>query len=222
MLTISRWASTHPKKARGLIVLIYLLINALALAAGNLLTDLSVILDESLIMITSIGLGGVILFYKASSRYRFRKTMDVLLGAGTFLVFLFYGNHAGEKQVYIPGYESLSGNYPATIRPSIKDSVNKKEKHQKIKAGKKDKKKERRKSDLVRSLLFLLVLAGAATLIYLLAALSCSIACSGAEATAWVVFILGTGGIVIGSYFLLRAILRKNPQKETASPSASN
>jgi uncharacterized membrane protein len=52
-------------------------------------------------------------------------------------------------------------------------------------------------------------------LVFLLAGLSCSIACSGSEALAYVVFFLGTFGIVFGAVRIIKSIQKKKPRAKS-------
>ena len=67
-----------------------------------------------------------------------------------------------------------------------------------------------------RAGLIILAIIGALGLLYLLAALSCGIACNGAEGLAIAVLILGTAGIIWGLIAVIRAIKRgrKKEMKE--------
>lgn len=65
------------------------------------------------------------------------------------------------------------------------------------------------KSGAGKGLLIFLTIVGALALLYLLAALSCSIACSGADGLAILVFVAGLGLIVWLSVVVIKRILRK-------------
>ena len=61
--------------------------------------------------------------------------------------------------------------------------------------------------------LLILAIVGAAGLFFLVAALSCSLACNGSDAAAIVVLLLGTAAIVLGLLAVIRSINRKKRQK---------
>ena len=68
-----------------------------------------------------------------------------------------------------------------------------------------------------KAALILLTIVVALALLYLVAALSCSIACSGAEGLAFTVALLGTGGVVFLTVVVIRRILhrrRRDPEPE--------
>ena len=65
-------------------------------------------------------------------------------------------------------------------------------------------------------LIFLAVVV-AAGLLYVLAALACTISCSGAEALAVIVALVGTFGIVFGAIRLIQAILGKKRRKKRST-----
>lgn len=81
----------------------------------------------------------------------------------------------------------------------------------KLKALKKDfrAKKGKDKSNLEKILLVMLVLLGACALAYGVAALACSISCSGQEALAIILAILGLAGIIWLSVLAIKSIFRK-------------
>ena len=61
--------------------------------------------------------------------------------------------------------------------------------------------------------LLILTILVAAGLIYLFLVLGCSIACSGSEALAWVVIILGPAAVIFGAIKLIRHISGKKRRR---------
>ncbi len=64
-----------------------------------------------------------------------------------------------------------------------------------------------------KAILIIITIVAAVGLAYLLAALACTLTCSGAEGLAVLVAIVGLAGIIIGSIALIRAILRMSKKK---------
>ena len=67
--------------------------------------------------------------------------------------------------------------------------------------------------------LIILAIVAALGLLYLVAALSCSLSCNGSDGAAVAVVVLGTAAIVLGLVFVIKSINRKSRSKvETQAP----
>ncbi|MEI9806500.1 MAG: hypothetical protein WDO16_00750 [Bacteroidota bacterium] len=71
-----------------------------------------------------------------------------------------------------------------------------------------------KKQEADRSLLIILTIIGALGLLYLVAALACSLSCSGAEVAAAIVGVIGVVAVVLGVIFIIKAI-NKRPGRRT-------
>ena len=240
MKQISYWAKKHVWQSRALIVLIYILLNILGIFTGRLLNDLNIIIPQlyfiACIIFTIIlwiwypekrytktNISGSILFYR-------RKLFDFSLGLITFLMIIYAGNTwqnlfiqsesaLASKIIPIPKDSAIYNNpliknFITGLKEMDISKLNQREKFRLIKKQiqtiKKD--SETPKSDKV-PLIILSVLAALA-LLYILAFLSCSIACAGSEALAIVVALGGTALIIYLLVRMIKRICNRPPKKE--------
>ena len=166
------------------------------------------------------------IMYKRKANFYYRKTLDFLLASCTFMMIAFWGNHLNDRNFYLPfSAKTATG---ITVKPdnnlnissriiSEDKQLSKKELRKQVKE--KIKKHNLKISTLEKILLITLVVAAAIFALFLLAYLSCSISCSGAEGFAIVVLVLGLIAILGGAYLLIRRILgyqrRKKPDDNT-------
>ena len=224
MRSISLWARDHAWTSRFLIVLvIYPLLNLTGLFLGDLLESLNIVFSSSWTYILSFVIIFLFLFYpgrkeSAYKNYRFRKTMDFLLVVSTFLCILLSGNQlAAGKQIGL-----IPASHAAEIQPAHTTTADKPEKKKSLKKKIQALRKKYRDLDtgakIALTLLAVVVFVGLA---YLLGVLSCSIACSGAEGGAYVVFFLGLGGLIFGLVKVLK-LIHKGPKKKRTTDPATN
>lgn len=76
------------------------------------------------------------------------------------------------------------------------------------------------KNGAEKALWITLTIIGAVGLLYLVAALACSLSCNGADAAAAIVAILGVGAIVWGTIALITRIVKGPKKKKENSPEA--
>ena len=255
MKQISYWAKEHPWAARIIIIACYIGINITGLITGYLLNELSLSLSSLfLFIVILIFLAGVISYPSRTWRgstlskeacYVRRKSFDFLLIACTFFMIVYCGNHFNQLPlnfatseaaiVFTParsadssvkGYKSIE-----SFKASMKNSEGKK---LKWKARKKLLKKQLNEIEMApelstteKILLTILSLAIAFGLFYLLAALSCSISCGGAEGLAIVVAVVGLAAIVLLLVWAFRKIYRKRdlkspPKQNDSTPKETN
>jgi hypothetical protein len=224
MRSISLWARDHAWSSRLLIVLvIYPLLNLTGLFLGDLLESSKIVFSSSWTYILSFVIILLFLFYpgrneRGYKNFRFRKIMDSLLVVSTFLCILLSGNQlaAGNQVGFIPA------SHAALIQPAPTSAVDKPEKKKSLKKKIQSLRKKYRDLDtgakIALTLLAAVVFVG---LVYLLGALSCSIACSGAEGGAYVVFFLGLGGLIFGLVKVLK-LIHKGPKKKRTTDPATN
>ena len=235
MKKISYWAKNHTWQTRGIIVLIYILLNLTGIFIGKLLTDVSVTLPQPVLV--SCLISTIILWswypvknsgrtYSYSRSYVRRKLFDFSLGLVTLLMIIYAGNHwqnlfiktetaqaskviriSKDSSIY---NNSLIQNFIKTIQNKDVSKLSEREKIRLIKQQIKTVKQDKETSKSNKTLLIILSVIVALGLLSGLAALSCSIACGGAEALAAIVMIAGTFLII---FLLVRTIKRiSNPK----------
>ena len=236
MRKISHWASRHTWLTRFIIIGIYVLLNLIGLFLGDLLFSVGVVINPLfLFAISSMVLTGLFLYPSRKEKNKYRnfylrhKTADLFLASSTFLFLTYGGNHLNNSKpsrnsnlyaasVSVPANDTrLLPNkvirenkdpQPETKKPLSKKALKKMLKS-KLHEWRKHYKEAGSGGKAALIILSILVAAG---LIFLLAALACSIACSGAEALSVIVLILGVGLII---FLLVRVIQRitKGPRK---------
>ncbi|WP_157472057.1 hypothetical protein [Neolewinella persica] len=102
----------------------------------------------------------------------------------------------------------LASPTKAEIRKTRRSQI--KELKATIKAWKKEHKGDRKTSKFGQIMLIVLVIMGAVLAGLAVAALSCSLACSGAEGLAIIVMLAGVGGIILLSVVLIKNIIGAN------------
>lgn len=226
MKQLSYWAKLNPRTARFLIVLIYILINFTALIAGALLWALGIELKDGFLLMLAAGTVSLFLFYPAKSGYYKRKFFHGLMAVCTFLLISFFGNRLHNSNTQFMYFNvthavtyNISSNENTIGQPmkSLKEKRFQKKQAQTFLqklAAKKD------RSKAAKILLITLTVIVALGLLYVLAALSCTIACNGVEAVAILVAVAGTFGIVFGAIRIIQAILGKERKKKRKAASA--
>lgn len=158
--------------------------------------------------------------------YARRKLFDLSLGAVTFLMIIYAGNHweklfiknesaQASKVIRISKDSSIFNhflikNFITSIKEKDVANLSQKEKIRIIKKQLKEVKQDKQTSKSDKTLLIILSVLVAIGLLIGLAALSCSISCGGAEALALVVALVGTALII---FLLIRVMKRiSNPR----------
>ena len=221
MKSISKWAHGHKWSSRLIIIfLIYPVLNIFGWILGGMISLEGWQFNEGWYYLLAILFILVAANYPRGSKrhtlknfYFRRKISDSLLATLSFCFIVLSGNRSGyTESIVAPVFATVKNLSAATTeKPSVK-----KEKKALKKLFKKLLHKYRKASDGEKVLLIILTIVVALALIYLLAALSCSIACGGAEGLAYVVFTLGLGGIVFGVVRVIRSISRKSRKKKEA------
>ena len=232
MKHLSYWASKNVWLTRFIILFIYVLLNIVGLTTGDMLFDAGIELNQAFFLLC-IGLTilGVFIYPRHNKKrsspklYRLHKSADAILGAATFLLIVFIGNQLNAVTGINPvnGAQLVSTTVDnnksfLTVHPKEnKKAIAEKKKRNKL-SFREWKKQMKAGITIIRNayrqdkngeriLLISLSVVVAVILILLLAALSCEIACAGAEALAIILFIAGTFGIV---FALVRVIQRIN------------
>ncbi len=225
MKKLSFWSRDHKTSARILIVVGYLILNMAGLFLGDLLHSFTGNFNAAIILIPIILTMVGYFFYPDKKNknvyknfYSRQKLNDGFLVFATFLFLVFAGNKLNENTRWSQSASALSINYPISKNSVENKTVNTKPqkgtkayknfKHR-IKALRKAY-KESSKSEKTLMIIGVVLLAGAVG--YGLAAVACGISCSGSEALAIVVFVVGLGGIIFGAVKLIQRITR-GPKK---------
>lgn len=243
MKKISLWAKNNKWSARFIITGIYILFNILGIVAGRMLYDLQIFIPINVFLLfILLFLAGIMAYpskrnskTSGSSFYLRQKTCDFILAASTFCMIVYAGNnyeqlfsHQQSGILTAIASSSLPGD---SIKSSIKtisafsNSMNDenskpltwKEKKKLLKKQVKEIKESNENSPAGKVLLIILSVITALGLLYLLAALSCSISCGGAEGLAIAVVVLGTGLIIFLLARVIRSIKRKQDKLKPAT-----
>lgn len=242
MRTISYWARANLVKARIAIVLIKLLLWIMAYFVGRTLVELEIILPQLMGIMAAGALVIIAILYpslpdsKLSKLqfYWYQKSCDLLLGALTFILVVFITTN----QLPATGYSSTFATRPVNIRPNqptaeeILKSLEHRDKKTLTRQEKRILKDEFKKQLKVfakanvtgdkhkadNAALIILTIVAAVGLLFLLAGLVCSLSCSGADAAALIVGLLGLVGIIWGTVAIINRI-SKGPKKRKVEPS---
>lgn len=228
MKQISLWGQRHKWAARTIIVLLYLVLNILALLLGDGLLAYGIEVNAGLVYLcTAVYLSIFVLypFRKERKRirnfYHWQKTCDWLMVTTSFLLIISAANlrHSTSSPFRFPAAGAVE---TVSIHPPKPAGVEKKEKGRSL--VKTVKKKLSRTLQKIRAYyksrslagqIFLIALAVllAAGALYGVAALSCNLSCAGSDAAAAVVGLLGTAAVVFLFVRALRGI-RRLPRKD--------
>lgn len=225
MKQLSYWAKANHHRARFLIILIYILINIAGLIVGSLLWESGIQLKEAFMLVLAVAVVLLYVIYPKKATYYKRKLFHGFMAVCTFLIITFFGNqlHNSDSNVFFVNTTKAVTHIANIEQPKTHDPSNiKKEKRLQKKEARSFWKKLAAKNDRSKAakiLLIVLTVVVALGLLYVLAALSCTIACSGAEALAVLVALAGTFGIVFGAIRIIQHILGKERKKKRAKSS---
>lgn len=230
MKKLSSWGFYHPRIARCLMVLIKIVMILLAWYIGNILqlADIYFTTDSFYIIAICI-LPGVLLYpnekrkkvYFERSYYIHQKLCDGIITFFSFSAFiiLFNTNFSldpayGAKPIYRYG-ETTAQNYvnnsPGNGGKKMSEKKSKAAKRSFIKQIKQisslAKKGNKEQISLILEMVFAITLG--ACLGIIVAALSCSLACSGNELAALLVLIFGAGAVATGLITWIRSIIKR-------------
>lgn len=223
MKRLSQWAYNHPRAARLLIVLCYVVLNATGLLLGDLLLLLGVHLGTVLLYgAAAVAALALILYPQRKDKHRYRryylrqKSCDGLLIATTFLLVLSAANL--RQQANTPFHVTQAGavvpaavHYPGSLtpgKPAEKGSFFKSIKNRLAHAFQKVRHYYKAISTRDKILLTALLALLAVAAMYGVIAWACSLSCSGSEAVGWIVLIAGTGAVIFLVMWAGRAINR--------------
>jgi uncharacterized membrane protein YwzB len=227
MKKISRWGKRNPWKTRLIIVLVQLVLAAYAALLGIWLYAQGWALPGYLLSI------GILLFLPACffypdkrSRFQFfrhtyfrQKALDMFLIAVSLVMVMsvsnYYTNAAMTENQPYRAELTVNKTHSKQLKSERKDLRQQLKQHRQtlkaeVKAIVGQMKTQKVTGEQV--LLIILTILLALLLLYGVAALSCSIACSGADGLAVLVFLLGLGLIVWLSIVLIKKISRKGKE----------
>ncbi len=234
MKSISIWAHQHKTAARISIIFIYFLLNIIGLFAGDILYSMHVELPVFFYLAcVLIVFAGLIIYpskknkVKYSNFYTRQKLGDCLLISATFLIIIYNGNSikTNPLQNYNPVYGSTilrSGieHLENISLPAINKNaptISKKDKNFRS-LIKEFRKKYKDATKGQKTFYIILSIVAALFLISILGSLSCSIACSGSQGLANVVFFAGLAGIIFGLIKVIQRITRGKRKKHITEP----
>lgn len=216
MKTMAYWAAAHPLQARWSIAGLQVSLGLLAITQGYLLWQMDWLLSPAIIYTAVSALAFAIFVYPFAdsprlawwSHFGRRKTGDFLLAAVAYIMVL---------QLSIAGYDYLSRPVEVTGQAEFmvhsRTSTIKKGFVYKLKALKNTIREhladERTPVSFWQILLLLLSIVVAFYLLYIVAALSCSISCNGSTALATVVLVLGSAAVIFLLILGIKAIFKK-------------
>lgn len=226
MKKLAFWARENKNSARATIIISYVFLNLIALFLGDLIHSLNIQFTPLFFVFASIlTIVGWMIYPSKNRKKEYRnfflrqKSADLLLISATFLFIVYAGNSLNRNwNAPFNPVQAISIIYPSssthvTESSSTKTSVSKKSLRKKIRAEIKSIRKAYKESSKSQKTLYIiLAVLGAALLTYGLAGLACSISCSGSEALAIVVLVVGLGGIIFGVVKLIQRITRSKPK----------
>jgi len=234
MQKISYWASRHIMAARFFIVIIKIALVVLACYTGTTLYKMHLLLPANLFYgIAFLLMAAAVIFYPADKKTNNRKLLfarkkisDFILPLSAVLLITAWVNNAdvvhsntaayGSNIVKRPTAQEIlkSGKTRAELTGREK-RVLKREffKQLKIYAAATLSGDKARAGEAWKIILAIIALVG---LLYLLAALVCSLSCNGSDTAAVLVGVLGLAGLIWGFIAILKAINRKQKKTETA------
>ncbi len=129
MKKISLWARQHRWESRVLIVVTYIILNAIGLFIGDVLFSSGIIIPASAIYITCfIFITGFILYPSKKDKalyrnfYRRQKFTDFILASTTFLLIISFGNHYNTTQAL--SHSPFQSIYALASKP-VSTAINK-------------------------------------------------------------------------------------------------
>ena len=248
MKKISHWAKNHKKLSRLIIVVSFIILTALGIITGILLSDIGVAISAAaLFLFVAIYFAAVFAYpakslkgnkLSASAFYIRQKNCDFLLVASTFCMIVFFSNQPDKifsfsipLNATAPATSSLPGDSTiktyktvAAFSASLKDENGKslkwKEKKKLLKEQIRAIKKDPGKSNGAKVGLIILSVLVAIGLFYGVASLACTLSCGGSEGAAVVVMIGGTAVIIFLLIIAIRAIVgrKKKPKQPKQDP----
>ena len=242
MKKISYWAKHHVWQSRVLIVSMWLVINIIGIFAGKSLTEINITVPEYFWSVCIVSAIFLIACYPQrigrfagtySKLYTRRKVIDFFLGLVTFFMIIYISNYRQtlfsntqytQASAIIPAHRDSSiSNHPLIknfilkIKSADVSHMSSREKMKLIKQQLRKVNADKEISKSTKTLLIILTVLLAIVLIMGIAALSCTIACSGSEALA---ILVGIGGTFLVAFLAVRLI--KQISRRAATDKSEN
>jgi hypothetical protein len=229
---LSYWAKDHKWASRFIIIFSFIILDILGIITGRLLDDLNITIASSVLLIVASILMLICWKYpsKRKPSYFFQKTCDLVLVLSTFIMFIYFGNRqtspldisfftaSAVSTSSLPGDSTKTYKSIDEFKKMLKDENGKPLKWKKskkiLKQQIKDIKRDKTTSEGGKVGLIILCVLLALVLAYGVAALSCSLSCSGSEGAAVIVAVLGFAGIILLTFFVIRSIVRKSRREK--------
>lgn len=235
MKAISFWAKHNPWKARLFIVLIHILLATTGYWVGNEILSYNIQLPAFLLFVFILLFIAAAIVYpiKKKGNYFRQKICDFTLAASSFFMIVCLANNQNLPAT-IYNSISASSSVSTTLKKEkpmaeeILASLKHRDKSTLSKTEKRILKKEFKEQLKIYSIakvkgnkkdagdagLIILAIVAALGLLYLVAAISCGIACNGADGAAVVVAVLGTAAVILGLILVIKRINRGPRKKE--------
>lgn len=223
MKRLSLWAYHHKGAARLLIVLCYVVLNATGFLVGDLLLLLDVHVSPLLVyLVTAAAIAAFIGYPQRKEKHRYanfygrQKVCDGLLITSTFLFLLCAANgrQADNSPFSLSPVRAVvpvalpSAHVVTNENPEKKTSLFSEVKTRLTQGIQKVRNYYKRLNTTDKIILTALLALVALAALYGVIAWSCSLSCSGSEATGWIVLVAGTGVILFLVMWTARAINR--------------
>ena len=238
MRTISRWANKHIQFTRLLVVILHLAAITFACYLGYQIADEGIFFTPMVLYISLMAwICAAILYPKRIQKgvYKLRKTCDLILAASTFFIFTYATNTEGlfnSEQGKVYAATSIAKELGDPTASEILASLQYRDKSTLTKKEKRILKREFKKQIGLfvkakfqgdddgsgRAGLIILTIIAALGVLYLVAALACSLSCNGMDGAAIAVALLGTAGVVWATIAIIRRINRGPRNKEEPIP----
>lgn len=225
MKTLAFWGRNNKNSARLIIIFSYVLLNLIALFLGDLFYSLNIAFTPIFcVFAVALTLIGYMIYPSKVRKHEYKnffirqKSADLLLVTSTFLFVVYFGNslnttnHSFRNPVQAISFITESNSSAFNHSSVEKKTLSKKDFRKKIRAELKSLRKAYKDSTKGQKTLYIaLAVLAALVLGYGVAALACHISCSGSEALAIVVGIVGIAGIVFGLVKVIQRITRGKP-----------
>jgi hypothetical protein len=232
MKAISYWARRNPTPSILIIILLHFTLAFIWLILGVDLYDQGILLPAWMMNLSIIIFLVAVAFYPVRGlhywvlrhSYWRQKTMDLTLLLSSALMIICYANQSTDMSSISAPQIQEARAMPIALK--LKDEVargidkaEKKSLRKKIKEHRKKVRQEvretvkmlRKQNTTVGQIgLVILILIAAGILLYLLAALACSLSCSGNEGAATLVLLFGTSLLILGVVLGVKAVFKKN------------
>jgi len=250
MRKLSSWARQNKWEARIIIVLSHIVLILLAWFTGSRLTSIGFDLPAYLVYVFAVIYFMAVFAYPSlknktrlniKSVYIKQKICDFTLAASAFCMVMILAGNKNSSLTILPS--SLANNVSVSTKEKesqpaseILASLKYRDKSTLTRSEKKILKQEFKKqlkNYAVAKLsgnkkeagdagLIILTVIAAVGLLYLVAALSCSLSCNGSDGAAVVVALLGTAAIILGVIFVVRKITNRTPKVKTETQSTGS